>query len=30
MRRYAREFDEIWKKKVSRVLSRDLYWEDKI
>ena len=29
MGRYAREWDEIWKKLFSRVLSRDLYWENK-
>ena len=29
MRTYAREQDEIWKKQFSRVLSRDLYWENK-
>ena len=26
---YAREQDEIWKKQFSRVLSHDLYWENK-
>ena len=29
MRRYARELDEIWKEQFSRVLSHDLYWENK-
>ena len=29
VRTYAREQDEIWKKQFSRVLSHDLYWENK-
>ena len=29
VRTYAREQDEIWRKQFSRVLSRDLYWENK-
>ena len=29
MRTYAREYDEIWKKQFPRVLSHDLYCENK-